>query len=321
MTNNISSLFKKTIFLKDNFGDISINNDSRINQLQTKDAFSEKWEDPKSKKLINDIEFVKDQQNWFLKLYGFSSESELISYFDGKIILDAGCGIGYKSAWIASKCTNSIVIGMDISDSVFLASKRYKKIKNLYFFKGDIANTFIKKKCIDIVVCDQVIMHTEKPEKTFKHLGSLIKDSGSFLCYVYSKKALVRELVDDYFRNKVHDISNEQLWELSYQLSELGKNLTELNIKVNVPDIPLLNISNGEYDLQRFIYWNFLKCFYNEKWDYEANHVVNFDWYSPSNAKRYSQEEFKLMISQNNFYIDYFHKEEACFSGRFIKNK
>ena len=92
-------------------------------------------------------------------------------------------------------------------------------------------------------------------------------------------------------------------------------------MQVEVPNIPLLNIKKGKYDIQRFIYWNFIKCFYNKEWDIEANNIVNYDWYSPSNAKRYSEKEFKSIINHNNFSIDFFHQEEACFSGRFAKNK
>ena len=35
------------------------------------------------------------------------------------------------------------------------------------------------------------------------------------------------------------------------------------------------------------------KMFLHKEWDIEANNIVNYDWYSPSNAKRYSEKEFK----------------------------
>ncbi len=47
--------------------------------------------------------------------------------------------------------------------------------------------------------------------------------------------------------------------------------------------------------------------------------TTNFDCYAPSNAKRYSEIEFKELIFKNNLKIEYFHTEEACFSGRFKK--
>ncbi len=138
---------------------------------------------------------------------------------------------------------------------------------------------------------------------------------------MYAKKALPRELIDDYFRVETKSLSNEQLWNLSKQLTNLGKTLSELKIDVDIPDIPLLGIKGGKQDIQRFIYWNFLKCFWNTELGYDTSVSTNFDWYSPSNAKRYSEEEFKDMINQNNLLIKYFHSEEACYSGRFLKEE
>lgn len=162
-------------------------------------------------------------------------------------------------------------------------------------------------------------MHTENPESTFKHLSAITSLGGEFACYVYKKKALPRELLDDHFRLATHDIPNEQIWEMSAQLTELGKRLSDLKVNIDSPDIPLLGIKGGTYDLQRFIYWNFIKCFWREDWGKEMCDATNFDWYAPSNAKRYSEEEFKTLINKNNLKILHFYEEEACYSGRFKK--
>ena len=316
----ITKLFNKEIFLIENtITTKALKQEIDQNQYQTKNAFSEKWTSANEKDLTNDKTFVQDQKKWFLSLYGFSNEDELAKFLSGKTILDAGCGIGYKTSWVASLAPDSTVIGMDISDSLNIAAKKYKNQENLFFIKGDIANTEFASGVFDLIICDQVIMHTEKPELTFNHLGGLIKPSGFFFYYLYAKKALPRELVDDFFRHETHKITNKELWEFSSQLTELGKNLSELNVKIDSPEIPLLGIKKGKYDIQRFIYWNFLKCFYKPEWESNANDIVNFDWYSPSNAKRYSELEFQKLVLSNQFEIDFFHKEEACFSGRLIK--
>ena len=78
-----------------------------------------------------------------------------------------------------------------------------------------------------------------------------------------------------------------------------------------------MGIKAGQYDIQRFIYWNFLKCYWNPDWGFELSKITNYDWYAPSNAKRFSEEEVKLLISQNNLAIKFWHEEEACYSGRF----
>ncbi len=264
--------------------------------------------------------FESFQKKWFLKLYGFSNEAELAQFLSGKIILDAGCGLGYKSKWFASLAPDSTVIAMDYSEAAKIGADLYQKTDNLFFIQGDIADTNFKLNSIDIVICDQVIMHTEKPEDTFKHLASITNYNGEFLCYVYSKKALPRELLDDYFRKQTHNLTSEEIWDLSSQLTELGKRLSDLKVSFESPDIPLLGIKGGKYDLQRFIYWNFIKCFFNEELGFETSVAGNFDWYSPSNAKRFSQSEFKSMINKSNLKIEYFHSEEACYSGRFKKS-
>ncbi|HYM95551.1 MAG TPA: class I SAM-dependent methyltransferase, partial [Chitinophagaceae bacterium] len=288
------------------------------NQTQTEKIFSDKWTEVEQYKNVEKL--YEFQFDWFLKLYGFDSKEDLKNYLSTKkVIIDTGCGLGYKAGWFAELSPQSTVIGIDISDAVDLASKNFSHLSNLYFLKKDIADTGLRSNSIDFVVCDQVIMHTEVPERTFTHLAGLTKKGGEFACYVYSKKALPRELVDDYFRKATHNISNEEMWKFSEQLTELGKRLSELNVSFESPDIPLLGIKGGKYDIQRFIYWNFLKCFWREDWGFELSKSTNYDWYAPSNAKRFSKQEFLQMVSDNNLEVKFFHEEEACYSGRFLK--
>ncbi|WP_420580226.1 class I SAM-dependent methyltransferase [Reichenbachiella sp.] len=313
----IAKIFEGDIVVKSNFIEFQADSNKK-NQAQTNTIFSEKWEKVDEGGEIEDIS--KDQKIWFLSLYGFADELELSEYLkDKEVILDAGCGLGYKTAWLADLAPNSLVIGMDYSEAAAIAARNYRHVKNAYFIQGNIADTRILPDSIDFTLCDQVIMHTEKPDFTFSHLTDITKSGGEFACYVYAKKALPRELIDDHFRIHTHNIDSNKMWEMSEQLTELGKRLSELNIKFESPDIPLLGIKGGEYDIQRFIYWNFLKCFYRPDWKKGTCDSTNFDWYSPSNAKRYSKEEYEELINSNSLKVSYFHSEEACYSGRFEK--
>jgi ubiquinone/menaquinone biosynthesis C-methylase UbiE len=320
MNNRVQSLFKQRIRIDGNKINLTLNSseDVNTNQDQTSKIFSDKWNVAEKS---TDVSKLYDFQfEWFLKLYGFESEIDFKNFLKSKnTIIDTGCGLGYKAAWFAKLAPHALVIGIDISDSISIASQNFKEYSNLFFLKGDIANTQLKRSSIDLSVCDQVIMHTENPDLTFKHLSDITSEEGHFLCYVYSKKALPRELLDDYFRTATHSISKEEMWEFSSQITELGKRLSELNISFDCPDIPLIGIKAGRYDIQRFIYWNFIKCFWKEDWGFELSKNTNYDWYAPSNAKRFSKSEFQSLIELNNLNIEYFHEEEACYSGRFIK--
>lgn len=288
------------------------------NQLQTTGIFGTKWDEVSKMEDVNKL--YEFQFEWFLKLYGFSSEQAFSDYLSTrKVIVDTGCGLGYKADWFARLAPQSLVIGIDISSSVHHASRNFSHRENLFFIQGDIARTPFRNNSIDFVVCDQVIMHTEVPEKTFSHLADITSKSGEFACYVYRKKAVPRELLDDYFRTRTHEIPDEQMWEFSSQLTELGKRLSELNVSFESPEIPLLGIKAGTYDVQRFIYWNFLKCFWKPEWGFDLSKSTNYDWYAPSNAKRFSEMEFLAMAENSKLKTIFFHEEEACYSARFLK--
>jgi len=288
------------------------------NQNNTNEAFSKKWRDYKDSAEKESL--IKMQKQWYLECYDFKSEEKFAEFLQTKkYIYDAGCGIGFKAAWFAQLAPESIVIGVDFSEASQFASEFYKDIPNLFFMRGDIANPIFKENTIDYVSCDQVIMHTEDPELTFKQLSQALKKEGQFACYFYAKKALVRELVDDYFRSHCTNMSHDELMEMSSQLTELGQKLSELNVSIDAPDIPALGIKGGKIDVQRFIYWNFLKCYWNPEMGEETSTMINFDWYSPTNAERYSKEEVEAIVHDNNLKILNFHEEEACYTGRFLK--
>ena len=72
---------------------------------------------------------------------------------DKHTIIDKGCGLGYKAAWFAELAPHAIVLGTDITDAIDVAAKKYCHLPNLFFFRGDIADTGIKNGVIDFTVC------------------------------------------------------------------------------------------------------------------------------------------------------------------------
>jgi len=290
-------------------------------QNQTSGAFTEKW--ALADFADKDFEaYNAFQQEWYLKLYGFSDLDSFSGYLRQKsMIVDCGAGKGTKAAWFASLSPETYVVAVELSDAIFPAAEYYRdKLPNLAFVKADIVDMpFFGDGCFDFVNCDQVIHHTHDPEATFKELVRIVRSGADVTCYVYRKKALPRELLDDYFREASKNMSDAELKALSEQLTDLGKMLSDLKVELDFPDIPALGIRGGRQDLQRFIYWNFLKCFWNAELGRGMSTMTNYDWYAPSQAARYSEAEFRRWIEGNDLEIVHFHKEEACYSGRFRK--
>lgn len=289
-------------------------------QLQTKEAFSKKWSlsDYESADFIKALEF---QKNWYLSLYGFESEKELSRYLRlCKIIIDAGSGQGGKAAWFAQLSPSTTIIAADISDSIVAASEYYRHYDNMLFIQCDIADmSFFPDNYFDYVSCDQVIHHTKEPPKTFKELVRVTRINHDISCYVYRKKALPRELLDDYFREFSKQLTHDEIMELSKELTELGRTLSKIKEVIEFPSIPLMGIEGGKMTAQRFLYWNFIKCYWNEELGRATSILTNYDWYSPSQAFRYSEQEFQDWIERENLDEIHFHSEQACYSGRFKK--
>ena len=133
--------------------------------------------------------------------------------------------------------------------------------------------------------------------------------------YVYNKKAPMREFADDYIREHTTKMSPKECVEFSKDMTYLGKDLSELKKKIRIKrDIPVLGIKAGTYDVQRFIYWYFLKCFWAEDGNFERSVGVNFDWYFPKYAYRHTKEEVKKWFKDTKLRIIHFNEIESGIS-------
>lgn len=289
-------------------------------QAQTADAFNSKWGEMSFEDDYWE-DYMSNQKDYFFKCYGFHNEDHLKEYLkDKKYILDAGAGKCAKSAWLASICPESTIIAIDISDQIKDAYEYYKHIENIIFIQGDISNMyFLKNDIVDFTICDMVLHHTSDPAKTFEELYRVTKPSNEIACYVYKKKALPRELLDEHFRELASTLTHEQLMILSKQLTKLGETLDSINKTIYIPDIPLLGIEGGYMTIQRFLYWNFIKCYWNKELGHKYSTMVNYDWYSPSQAYRYTLNEFLDLVKPLNIEITYLTENKASYSGRFKK--
>ena len=172
----LNDIFKEQVKFSGNFIDM-LELISKDDMAQTANAFSEKWVSYAKDSNESDQQKLWDfQKEWYLKLYGFNSERHLAEFLQQqKIVFDAGCGLGYLTEWFARLAPKTTIVGMDISDSVEVASRKYQNLSNAYFIKGDISKTPFKDNTIDYVSCHAVIMHTQNPEDTFQELTRILK--------------------------------------------------------------------------------------------------------------------------------------------------
>ncbi|HXV66505.1 MAG TPA: class I SAM-dependent methyltransferase [Nitrosopumilaceae archaeon] len=281
--------------------------------VKTEFAFSTKWK--LYHKLYQDKKWYDTQKKWFLERFGWKTISKFNNFLNTRhIILDAGTGIG-NSAKFFSKNPKSQVFAIDASESIDFAYKKYGKTSNIHFLQADIRNLPFRIQTFDFICSDQVLHHTSNTETSFKYLTKLLKKNGIISIYVYKKKGPIREFVDDFIREQTVKMSERECKEFSKDMANLGKSLSKLNKKITIPrDIPILEIKSGTYDIQRFFYWNFLKCFWAEDGNLQRSIGVNFDWYFPKYAYRHTKNEIQSWCKSAKIKIIHYDEIESGIS-------
>lgn len=103
-------------------------------------------------------------------------------------------------------------------------------------------------------------------------------------------------------------------------MTKFGKALSDLHIEFEVPeDIPALGMKAGKYNLQRFFYYHIFKCFWNERFNFDENNLVNFDWYHPAYAYRHTPEEVKTWFQKAGLELVHIDISESRITARGLK--
>jgi ubiquinone/menaquinone biosynthesis C-methylase UbiE len=293
--------------------------DKQTDFVKTEDAFSSKWET--FNKTYHDPVWISKQKKWFLERFGWKTITNFNKFLKTKkLILDAGTGVG-NSAKLFSTHHTSEVFAIDASSSIDFAYKKYGKSKNINFIQADLRNLPFKKKTFDFICSDQVLHHTKNTETSFKYLTKFLQKSGHISIYVYNKKGPMREFADDYIRSIAVNMTEKECLEFSKDMANLGKTLSKINKKIRIErDIPILNIKKGVYDIQRFFYWNFVKCWWSGDVPFSQSVATNYDWYFPKFAFRHTSEEVKKWFSQSKLKIKHFKEIESGINVTGIKN-
>lgn len=292
-------------------------------QLETMRAFGYKWSKEGSygwlRKPGNDGFYA----TWLSEKYGFEDAAAWCRHFRGKRFLDLGCGAGMASYfWLASPewRADAPWVGLDISEAVDLAREHLHHVPNTHFVQADAMRLPFADGTFHAILSEGVLHHTPSTRDAIASGARVLAPGGEFHFYVYRRKAPGREFTDDYVRERLHGMSDEQAWNAMRPLTKLARNLAALKAEVEVEeDIPELGIKAGRIDVQRLIYWNFAKLFWNDEFDFEENVHINYDWYRPTYAHRQTAEELRTWCEGAGLDVARLHEQESGYTVRAVK--
>jgi len=113
---------------------------------------------------------------------------------EGKVILDAGCGSGYKSLLLAEANPGAKIVGIDISEeSVKLAQQRlhYHGFKNTEFYALPIENLPELGIEFDYINADEVLYLLPNPLEGLRAMQSVLKPEGIIRANLHSSRQRV----------------------------------------------------------------------------------------------------------------------------------
>jgi len=266
---------------------------------QTFTSFHDKWANNKELAFAETLRAGSDIQDWIINRNGFATIDAFQDWLSSPSrILDAGCGNGRVTALLRQFAKPSAqIVGFDLT-SAQVAKENLSGAENVSFFQKNLLDDLSDLGTFDLIYCQEVLHHTTDPFGSFMNLCKLLDDNGEIAIYVYKKKAPVREYADDYVREMVSSLPYDEAMAVTDQITELGKALSALDTDVEVPDVEILGIEGGNYDVQRFIYHFFLKCFWNPDLTFEANSAINYDWYHPQLCSRHTLAEIEGWYQQ-----------------------
>jgi len=247
-------------------------------QKNTQKSFGYQW-------LRYDVQDDREDREIFLSDSQLS-EAEL----RGKVILDAGCGMG-RYTRIAGYMGREI-IGIDLSKSILKAYQKTHDNPTVHIVQGDLLHLPFKKKQFDIIYSLGVLHHTPGPPQAFSNLVQCLKKGGIISIWVYGTAGNFRDFMTnplrDGRRNFLTSNTTKRIHWILVSVREFLSNTVRLvTTRMYLPLLylfcyPLAAL--GKVPLLKYI-----TASVHRKWRVRLQE--NFDWFSPQYQSHHTKEE------------------------------
>lgn len=219
--------------------------------------------------------------------------------FAGKLVLDAGCGMGRYSAVALS--LGAEVVAVDMSESLIRVAALAREFPKLHAVEGDLLRPPFKKGVFDLAYSQGVLHHTSDTRAAFRAVAAVVKPGGLLSVWLYGRAGrfadfatnplrpgrewiaahrrlawwvvLLRHLFSDFVRAFTTRLPVRATYALCYPLTALGA----------VPGLKYLTFSVDP--------------------DFQARLIENFDWVSPPYQWHHTKEELTSWYAEEGYTV------------------
>lgn len=136
------------------------------------------------------------------------------NFFEGRTVLDAGCGAGDQSRWMLDNGADRL-ISLDLSDAIEVTYEKLEGREDWVGVQGDVSSLPFSPYSFDFVYCEGVIQHTQDSELTTKELLRVLDVEGQLAATHYflpdDFKLRSRTKLRQILRKRLSDLDREQL--------------------------------------------------------------------------------------------------------------
>lgn len=209
----------------------------------------------------------EESRAYLLDHLGFGLDEK---FFEGKMVLDAGCGHG-RFVELFAEMGAELAVGIDLGDGIEIAKWRNRNFKNTLFVQGNLLNVPFRSEFFDYAWCNGVLHHTPNPRLGLQQLCEITKKKGYVNLWLYPKGGYAWEISQKAIRSITTRLNLKLLYILCYMAAPL------------LYVVPTYSSTNPR----------------KNTWKHCAQ--VIFDWYSPKYQSHHTNEEVVEWFREEGF--------------------
>lgn len=254
-----------------------IPNQMREDKQETAAAFGWQWQEFTEMHAEYRAQFL----DWILPIQP--------EFFAGRVVLDAGCGIGRHTYW-SSEFGAKDVIGIDFSAAVETAYRTVGERANVHIVQADIFQLPFRRgdaAPFDFIYSIGVLHHTPDPEGSFHALARHLAPGGTIQAWVYGHEnnAIIHYGIDPVRKTLTARLPHKALYALSFVPATVMQALLKGVYKP-------INERDGLRRFRKYLFYN--SYFYHlSGFNFRHNHTIVYDHLVAPTAFYIKREDFE----------------------------